>query len=84
MDYTVTITETQKKAMETVMVDVDEWITNAATVRADIAIKEIISLNMAYCNENAITIATGEDAQVTQAYTLGLVKKLTSDNSSPE
>lgn len=83
MDYTVTITETQKKAMETVMVDVDEWITNAATVRADIAIKEIISLNMAYCNENAITIATGEDAQVAQAYDLGVVSKATSDGSSP-
>ena len=31
MDYTITITETQKKAMETVAVDIDDWITNAAT-----------------------------------------------------
>ena len=31
-----------------------------------------------------ISIETGVDAQVIQAYTLGLVEKLTSDNSSPE
>lgn len=83
MDYTVTITETQKKAMETVMVDIDEWITNAATVRADIAIQEIIKLNMAHCNANGITIATGEEAQVAQAYELGVVSKATAESSSP-
>ena len=73
MDYTVTLTDTQKKAMEYAAVDVGEWITNAATARADIAINTIVELNTKHCNANSIAIAVGEDAQVTQAYTLGVV-----------
>ena len=81
MDYTITITDTQKKGLEYVAADVDEWITNAATARASVAIAEIIGLNTAYCNTNSIAIAVGEDAQVTQAYTLGVVKTAIARNS---
>jgi|TARA_Y100000052_G_C2926013_1_gene71368 hypothetical protein len=76
MDYTITVTDTQKKALEFLAVDVDEWITNAAIARASLGIAEIIALNTAHCNANSIAIAVGEDAQVTQAYTLGVVKTL--------
>ena len=38
---------------------------------------------MEHCNKNSITIATGEDAQVTQAYDLGVVKKATSGTPTP-
>ena len=75
MDYTITITETQKKAMETIAIDIDDWITNAATARADIAIQEIVAKLVAHCNENEIAMAVGQDAQVTQAYDLGIVEK---------
>tara|TARA_B100002051_G_scaffold257660_1_gene275253 strand:- start:636 stop:896 length:261 start_codon:yes stop_codon:yes gene_type:complete len=81
MDYTITITETEKKAMEYIAVDVDQWITNAAQNRARIAKEEIISLNTAHCNANSIAIAVGEDAQVTQAYSLGVVKTATQRES---
>ena len=81
MDYTITITDTQKKGLEYVAADVDEWITNAATARASIAIAEIIALNTAHCNANSIAIAVGEDAQVTQAYTLGVVKTAAARNA---
>ena len=74
MDYTITLTDTEKKSMEFIAVDVDDWITNAATNRARVAKEEIISLNTAHCNKNSVAIAVGEDAQVTQAYTLGVVK----------
>jgi hypothetical protein len=37
---------------------------------------------MEYCNENSVTIATGEDAQITQAYTLGVIKKLADASTS--
>jgi len=74
MDYTITITDTQKKGLEYVAVDVDEWITNAATARASVAIAEIIELNTAHCNANSIQLAIGEDAQVQQAYDLGIIK----------
>mgnify|MGYP003155650948 FL=1 len=81
MDYTITITDTQKKGLEFVAADVDEWITNAATARASVAIAEIIALNTAHCNANSIAIAVGEDAQVTQAYTLGVVKTAAARNA---
>ena len=74
MDYTITITETEKKSLEYAVADVDEWITNAATNRARTAKEDIIALLITHCNENSIAIAVGEDAQVTQAYELGVVK----------
>ena len=74
MDYTITLTDTEKKSMEFIAADVDDWITNVSTNRARIAKEEIISLNTAHCNKNGVAIAVGEDAQVTQAYTLGVVK----------
>ena len=79
MDYTITLTETEKKSMEFIAADVDDWITNAAKARAKVAKNEILRLNLEHCNANSITLATGEDAQVTQAYTLGVVAKATAD-----
>ena len=70
MDYTITLTATEKKAMETITADVDDWITNAATNRARIAKEEIIAM------------ATGEEAQVTQAYSLGVAEVYT-DATAP-
>ena len=74
MDYTITLTDTEKKSMEYIAVDIDAWITNAAQDRARIAKEKIIALNTAHCNANNIQIATGEDAQVAQAFTLKVVK----------
>ena len=78
MDYTITLTDTEKKSMEYISSDIDEWITNAAKNRARISKEEIISLNTAHCNKNSVAIAVGEDAQVTQAYTLGVCLLYTS------
>ena len=74
MDYTITLTDTEKKSMDYITTDIDDWITNAAQNRARIAKDEIISLNTKHCNANDIAIAVGEDAQITQAYDLGVVK----------
>lgn len=76
MDYTITLTEAEKKAMEYIANDVDEWITNAAQNRARIAKEEIVALLVAHCNENDIQLAVGIDAQIDQAYDLGVVQKL--------
>lgn len=82
MDYTITLTDTQKIAMEYIAFDVDEWITNASTNRARIAIEEIIQLNTAHCNTNSIAIAVGRDAQVAQAYELGVVQTAAARNAA--
>jgi hypothetical protein len=83
MKYTVELDASEKIAMEYIAVDVDEWITNAATNRARIAIEEIIQLNTAHCNDNSIAIAVGRDAQVSQALELGVIDKA-SDRSQEE
>tara|TARA_R100000388_G_C7220514_1_gene148685 strand:+ start:655 stop:915 length:261 start_codon:yes stop_codon:yes gene_type:complete len=74
-EYKITLTDTEVKSMEYCAADVDDWITNAVQNRARIAKDEIIALLVAHCNKNGIAIETGEDAQVVQAYTLGVVKK---------
>ena len=82
-DITISITETEQKALEYVMVDINDWTDNAVTNRARIAKDEIIGLLVAHCNANGIAIATGEDAQVTQAYDLGVVSKATAESDLP-
>tara|TARA_B100001094_G_scaffold224176_2_gene218368 strand:+ start:1202 stop:1480 length:279 start_codon:yes stop_codon:yes gene_type:complete len=83
-DITISITDTEKKALDYVMVDISEWTDNAVTNRARIAKDEIISLLVAHCNANSVAIATGEDAQVTQAYTLDVVKTAVQQNADAE
>tara|TARA_Y200000002_G_scaffold255459_1_gene211886 strand:- start:2777 stop:3037 length:261 start_codon:yes stop_codon:yes gene_type:complete len=73
-NITVALTDTQNKCMEYAAADVQDWADNALHNRARIAQDEIIAKLVAHCNENSISIATGVDAQVTQAYTLGVVK----------
>lgn len=82
MDYTITLTETQQKAMEYITPDVDEWITNFTVSRADITINEIIALLVEHCNSNDIALEVGKDAQVAQAYSLGIVAAASAETPS--
>jgi hypothetical protein len=77
MEYTITLTDAEKIAMEYITIDVQEWISNAAKVRAEDSIKEIQTLLMDYCNKNNALIAVGKDAQVQQAFELGLLSRTT-------
>ena len=81
MDYTITLTDTEKKSMEFVCADVKEWVENSAQNRARKAKDEIIKLLVTHCNDNSIAIATGEAAQVTQAYSLGIIKTAAERNA---
>ncbi len=73
-EYKITLTDTEDKAMSYCALSTQEWADNSLKVRAKIAIDEIIAANIAHCNSNGITIATGEDAQVKQAFDLKVVK----------
>ena len=73
-DYTVKLTDTEDKAMSYCAMSTQDWVDNALKNRARIAKEEIINLNTAHCNANNIQIATGEDAQVAQAFSLKVVK----------
>ena len=81
MDYTITVTDTEKKALDYVALAPQEFITNFAKHRADMAIKEIITINTEHCNANSIQLAVGQDAQIQQAFDLGLVKTVAQINS---
>ena len=72
--YTVELTDTEDKAMTYVIDGTLDWVTNSLKNRARKAKDEIIALNMKHCNTKGITIATGEDAQVNQAFELKVVK----------
>ena len=69
----VTVSDTQVKCLEYAAHSVQEWCDNAIHNRARIAQEEIIAALVAHCNEKGIAIATGSDAQVTQAFELKVV-----------
>ena len=76
--YTVGITTGQFKALESVMVDQKEWITNAILARADIATKDIINKYSQYKIDRGEAItAIGSTAIIEAAYAEGVVKIVT-------
>jgi hypothetical protein len=83
-DYTVSLTATQIKSLEYVGADPQEWIENAITNRARKATDEIIALLVKHCNASGIAIAVGIDAQVTQAFDLGVVQTAEQRNAAEE
>tara|TARA_B100001113_G_scaffold85488_1_gene68112 strand:- start:94 stop:381 length:288 start_codon:yes stop_codon:yes gene_type:complete len=87
VNYTITLTDTEKKCMDTVTDDIDGWISNDLKNRARKAKDIIINNNTRHCNENSIAIAVGEAAQVDQAYSLGIAKTVAQqliDNAAAE
>ena len=83
-DITVSLTDTENKCLEYAAASPQDWADNALTNRARIAKDEIIAALVAHCNANGITIATGEDAQVTQAFDLEVVKTAAALNAEAE
>jgi len=74
-DYTIKLTDAQIKAMETEMASVQEYIQNVGNAYARAVTRRIINLLVTHCNANSISLATGEAAQIDQAYELKLVAK---------
>mgnify|MGYP006124804715 CR=1 FL=1 len=72
-NITVTLTDTQTKSLEYAAYSVQEWCEGGIHNRARLAQEEIIAALVAHCNANGVAIAVGVDAQVTQAYSLGVV-----------
>ena len=83
----VTLTDTQVKCLEYAAVSVQDWCDNSIHNRARIAQDEIVAALVTHCNANSIAIATGTDAQITQAYSLKVVdtaKNVTDSMKLPE
>ena len=83
--YTVGITTGEYKALEYVMVDQNDWITNALTNRARIASDEIVNLYTQFkINKGEAITAVGTTAVIEAAYAEGVVGIATAGSSTPE
>ena len=83
-DITVSLTATEQKCLEYASASPQDWADNALTNRARVAKDEIIAALVSHCNANSVAIAVGEDAQVTQAFDLGVVKTVAARNAEIE
>jgi len=72
-EYKVTTSEHDERCLNYGMVGIQIWIDNAVKSMSAVHQEEIIKKNMEHCNANGIAIATGVEAQVKQAYDLGVV-----------
>ena len=84
VDITVELTDTQNKCLEYAAASVQDWADNALHNRARVAQEEIIAALVAHCNANEVAMAVGVDAQVAQAFELGVVKTGAQRNADAE
>ena len=75
-NYTISLTDAQEKAISYVG-DVQMWIEDAAVGLSNHEKKLILSNLIEHCNDNDISIATGESAQIDQAFSLGIATTAT-------
>lgn len=68
MTYTVTLTDTEKSAMEFIAYDPQDWVENAMKERARIAMDEIIKLAVDKFLEAGQTIPGSKEEIVAAAY----------------
>ena len=72
--YTVGITTGEYKALQYVMIDQNDWITNALTNRARIASDEIVNLYTQFkVNKGEAITAVGTTAVIDAAYSEGVI-----------
>ena len=83
--YTVGITTGEYKALEYVMVDQNDWISNALKNRARIASDEIVNKYSQFkINKGEAITAVGTTAVIEAAYAEGVVGIATAGSSTPE
>lgn len=75
--YTVTVTDVQDLALNSQMVGVGTYINTVIESQIVFAQKAIQSDLLEYCNANNVAMAVGIDAQVQQAFDVGIAHTLT-------
>ena len=74
MEYTVTLTAAEDKALSAIVTSQQDWIDNAVHERARLAIEEIVGLVVQKCLESGVSIPGSKDEMVTLAFAQGWVK----------
>ena len=69
MNYTITLTETENKALGYIALSQQDWMDNAIHERCRIAIDDIVQLTVQKCLENNIQIPSSKDEMVDLAFT---------------
>jgi hypothetical protein len=72
--YNIVLTEEQKKAMDYVCVDIQEFIQNAADTRARIATKEIVKIYTEQALDMGLQIPSSRLDIITDAYNRNIIK----------
>jgi hypothetical protein len=73
-NYTISLTDTEKKAMEYSAYDPQEWVENAMKERARIATEEIVKICVEKCLETNTPIPGCKDDMVLLSFEQGWVK----------
>jgi hypothetical protein len=68
MNYTITLTDTEKLAMEYIAYDPQDWVENAMKERARLAIEEIVKIAVDKFLEAGQTIPGSREEIVAAAY----------------
>ena len=74
VDFTITLTDTENKGMEYAASNVQDWIDNAATNRARIAVDEIVNLYTTKALDDGVAIPATRELIVDDAFARGWVK----------
>ena len=75
--YTVTVTDSQDLALNSQMVGVGTYINTVIESQIVFAQQAIQNDLLKYCNDNDVAMAVGVDAQVQQAFAVGIAHTLT-------
>ena len=75
--YTVTVTDVQDLALNSQMVGVGTYINTVIESQLVFAQQAIQNDLLKYCNDNDVAMAVGVDAQVQQAFAVGIAHTLT-------
>jgi hypothetical protein len=83
MDYVITLSETERLAMEYVAYDVKDWISNVAHHRASVAIDELYRIGVDKYLENGIAVPGTKEEIIAGAYENGWIQtaKYKTDNA---
>ena len=84
VNYTITLTDTEKKCMDSVTTDIQAWIENSVKNRARKAQNVIVSGNTNKRKKKGIAIGVGVTAQVDQAYENKVVLTVAESNAESE
>lgn len=82
--YNIVLTEEQKKAMDYICIDIQEFIQNAADTRARVAIKEIVKIYTEKALDMGLQIPSSRLDIITDAFNRNIIKTAAQVNAERE